>query len=108
MAESMIERVAQAILKARFYDCEPEAYGDSTETFFAEIDDELVEGARDEARAAIEAMREPTGAMTAAGIKRSVAWEYGDRGDPDEPPHVGEVATYTAMIDAALAEETKP
>lgn len=87
---SMVEKVARALSLAQT----------QTETMWQAF--------LPEASAAIGAMREPTGAMTAAGIKRSVAWEYGDRGDPDEPPHVGEVATYTAMIDAALAEETKP
>lgn len=57
------------------------------------------------ARAAIDAMREPTGAMVAAGIKREVGWEYGKRGCPDDGPHVSSHATYTAMIDAALLEQ---
>jgi len=92
---SMIERVARAICHERH---------DEFNNWTTLGEDEKIEF-RNEARAAIEAMREPTGAMTAAGIKRSVAWEHGERGCHDEPPHVGEVATYRAMINAALLEQ---
>lgn len=51
-----VMRVARAILKARFYDCEPEMYG-SVEEFFASMFSEHVDEAVQEARAAIEAMR---------------------------------------------------
>ena len=55
-----IDEVARAILKARFYDCEPEMYGNDLDAFFREIDADHIVDAHDEARAAIEAMREPT------------------------------------------------
>lgn len=51
-----VMRVARAILKARFYDCEPEMYG-SVEEFFASMFSEHVDEAVQEARAAIEAMQ---------------------------------------------------
>ena len=57
--DDMVERVARAILKARYYDCEPEMYG-SVERFYDEIYsefDDLVAESEHEARAAIEAMQ---------------------------------------------------
>lgn len=53
---TMIERVARAILKARFYDYEPHAYGNSIDQFYREIDPDHVEASEYEARAAIEAV----------------------------------------------------
>lgn len=50
-------RVARAILKARYYDCEPEMYGNDFNVFFASIDGDLVYAALDDAKAAIEAMQ---------------------------------------------------
>lgn len=58
-SDDMVERVARAILKARYYDCEPEMYG-SVERFYDEIYsefDDLVAESEHEARAAIEAMQ---------------------------------------------------
>ena len=52
-------RVARAILKARFYDCEPEMY-ESVDDFFEVAGDYHMDGAINEARAAIEAMRPET------------------------------------------------
>lgn len=49
---------------------------------------------REAARAAIAAMREPTGAMKEAGFEHT--------GDPCWPENVGHA--WSAMIDAALAE----
>lgn len=57
--DDMVERVARAILKARYYDCEPEMYG-SVERFYDEIYsefDDLVAESEHEARAVIEAMQ---------------------------------------------------
>ncbi|WP_313666276.1 hypothetical protein [Shinella sp.] len=88
MAESMIERVARAISRSQV----------ETERMWQSF--------LPEASAAIEAMRIPASAMTAAGIKRQVAWDYGEGRGVDEYPHTSEQAVYTAMIDAALAEET--
>jgi len=57
--DTTITLVARAILKARFYDSEPEAYG-TVDEFFADIEadyPEHVAEARREAVAAIEAMQ---------------------------------------------------
>lgn len=57
--DDMVERVARAILKARYYDCEPEMYG-SVERFYDEIYsefDDLVAESEHEARAAIESIQ---------------------------------------------------
>ena len=86
-----IDEVARAILKARFYDCEPEMYGNDLDAFFREIDADHIVDAHDEARAAIEAMREPTRAMSDAGRDNN----YMRYADP----------AWRAMIDAALREE---
>lgn len=94
---SMVERVARAILKARFYDYEPHAYGNDVDLFFREIDPEHMYEARDEARAAIAAMREPTEAMKYAFNKDWQAWMNHEIDDEDH--------LYKAMIDAALGEE---
>jgi hypothetical protein len=51
----LIEAMARAILKTRWYDCEPDAY-DSLESFFLEIDPDHWIDARDEARAALTAI----------------------------------------------------
>ncbi len=87
---SMIERVRDAILKAQYYDPEPEAYGHSLELFRASTYPEHVDEATAMARAAIEAMMDPTDRMIDAG--------YEDvRGKP--------VATWKLMIRAALEAE---
>ncbi|EYR81918.1 hypothetical protein [Shinella sp. DD12] len=106
MAESMIERVARAI----FEECNRQSPVAGFGYADADGDKTVLDGAYDlkaVARAAIEAMREPSGEMLSAGIKRGVAWDYGERGDPDEPPHTSEEAIYIAMINAAL-KETNP
>lgn len=74
---NMIERVARAILKVRFYDCEPDAYGYREETFWKELDPDHIIDAYDEARAAIKAMREPTQAMM---VQMEIAGGAGMRG----------------------------
>lgn len=84
---TMIERVARAICKAQ---TQSEA---------------MWQAFLPEASAAIEAMRAPTEKMVKAGIKREVGWEYGERGCPDDGPHVSSHASYIAMIDAALLEQ---
>ena len=88
----MIERVARAILKRRFYDCEPDMYVD-LDWFFWVMENEsgdIWSDAQDEARAAIEAMREPTEAMRAARFRV--------RGR-------GGQAEWEAMIDQALKDD---
>jgi len=54
-SDDMVERVARAILKARYYDCEPGMYGNDVGVFFAGIDSDLVRDAEYESRAGIEA-----------------------------------------------------
>lgn len=101
----MIERVARAILKRRFYDCEPDMYVD-LDWFFWVMENESGEiwpDALNEARAAIEAMREPDNAMLNAASKAM---------SPDRRPTPKRVSVkmkhrirYRAMIDAALKDE---
>ena len=55
---------------------------------------------RDIARAAIEAMREPTEGMNAEGYAAACEHDYGDT----VPSHEIAPATWRAMIDAALKE----
>lgn len=85
---SMVERAARAIIKTRFYDPEPHFYH-GIENFYTEMEDEHIAEARDEARAAIEAMRTPTELMKFA---------------TGDGPNTSE-RVYTAMIDAALEEQ---
>lgn len=63
----MVERVARAILKRRFYDCEPEMYGTDLDQFYRDLDPDHWFDAVAEASAAIEAMMTPTDAMLKAG-----------------------------------------
>lgn len=56
-----LEKAAKALLKRRWYDCEPEAWHD-LETFYAQIDPDHVFEAYDEARAVISSI-EVDGAM---------------------------------------------
>lgn len=60
----MITRVARAILKRRYY--EPE-FHTNEESFYLDCDPDHVMEAEADARAAIEAMREPMPEMIAAG-----------------------------------------
>lgn len=65
-----LEKAAKALLKRRWYDCEPEAWHD-LETFYAQIDPDHVFEAYDEARAVIASI-EVDDAMVEAGIG---AWD---------------------------------
>lgn len=89
---SMVERVARAILKRRYYDCEPEAYGNDVDGFIWKLDPDHIFDANDEARAAIEAMANPTDSMVDAA-----AGEYVPPGDF--------IPGYNAAIRAALLEQ---
>lgn len=88
----MVERVARAIAKDR-----------------AEPWDDLSEDDRssfiETGRAAIEAMREPTGDMVEAvyGGHFDVYWSYESDGRPGDPADI-----FTAMINAALALPSAP
>lgn len=54
----MVTCVAQAILRRRYFDCEPDAYGNDFEVCILNLDPDHIIDAHDEARAAIEAMRD--------------------------------------------------
>lgn len=99
---TMVERVARAITQARFYDCEPEMYGNDIERFFTELDSDLMGVARIEARAAIEAMREPANAM----LEYSGSMEGYDPEQGTIPDH-DHIAWWQTMIDAALSERSE-
>jgi hypothetical protein len=90
----MIEKVARAILKARFYDIEEESYNCDLELFWESLDEEHCHDALYEARAAIEAMQTPTAKMIEWG-----STERTKSGGDDDVPHI-----FEAMIKAALEE----
>ncbi|PWE56393.1 hypothetical protein DEM27_08320 [Metarhizobium album] len=94
---AMIEKVARAIFAA---DWPKDDWGR-----FGEMD-HVRERYRAMARAAIDAMKEPSEAMRAAGMRRGIDWEYGKTGHPDNGPILQSEASYIAMIQAAL--ETTP
>lgn len=86
MTETMVERVAAAIATSA-------GGGEPLEYYLGE------------ARAAIEALRNPSKVMTDAG--RQAVYEY--TGLPDKRPHICDAvalswAAFNAMIDAALNE----
>lgn len=90
---TMIERVARAIEAARI----PDMGGSSHTSRFSTIE-EVAEQYREEARAAIKAMREPTKEM------RETAWDHElDPWDNAIYPRHAE-ANWQMMIDAALSE----
>jgi hypothetical protein len=102
---TMIEQVARAIQEAdvrwyseRFPTVTPEAIRSIAEDEFSGNYNAL-------ARAAIEAMRQPTDAMLVAGLEREAAWVAGDCGDSDSGPLVSTQVVYEAMIDAALEDQ---
>lgn len=85
----MIERVAVAIRRDKFRRTGRESVFDETA---------ITDNERSEARAAIEAMREPTEAMLTAG-----GYEFdGCTSDPGERCHTG-IHVWHGMIDAALS-----
>ena len=84
----MVERVARAIYEDDF------GGPDRTPTPWAERDEEFRETVRSNARAAIQAMREPTSAMVEAADSRR---------DPRNG-WLGAISAWEAMIDAALKE----
>lgn len=86
MSETMVERVAKVL---------HELPGDGYE--WATASEEQRQHARVYARAAIEAMREPTDAMKAAWDKDFTAWLDHQIQDDDH--------LYKVMIDAALSEK---
>jgi hypothetical protein len=91
MSESMVERVARAIFETRRMTKAADGTWDEALKGHAmklPASFEIVELARAEARAAIEAMREPTEAMISGGFNEA---------------HKGHViGTWVTMIDAAL------
>jgi hypothetical protein len=87
----MVERVARGM-----YEAEPDAHR-FPDWDKLTADDELRRRFLRQARAAIEAMREPTEAMLRSGTDHDA--EGGGTGNP--------LAIYTAMIDAALSPNQK-
>lgn len=91
MAGEMIERVARAIYESRNGKVADEKWQE-TWLFFVDIDSPFIR----EARAAIEAMSEPTKEQMKAGYSAWRAYEWNFYSD-----HVGVEQLYRAMIDAA-------
>lgn len=94
MVESMIERVAKAIVAG---DSGPEG-SVLFDIHWREFGDGYMKGAR----TAIEAMREPTDAMVHAGVDANHTLEAIE-GYPEYPESCANI--YRAMIDAALNEQ---
>jgi hypothetical protein len=94
MDESMIERVARALFENRVFMFGVEAVINPSATW-----DELCQETRDifarDARAAIEAMREPTDVMLKSGLPY-------ERANWTDPRATGIYHAWTEMIDAAL------
>lgn len=104
----MVERVARAILKARFYVGDEELY-DGLDDFFAGLDADLMEEARFQARAAIEAMQDASFDVLDAGVCHEVTAfrDYPAQAQVTlEHAHVSGQhinGLFNAMIDAALS-----
>ena len=103
----MIERVAEALMKERHPDA-PLTYAEVVLAVSLGSDPTVLEGFRRDARAAIEAMREPTEAMVWAGVELEYAiqdglenYVAGESVDWDEGMRMQ--ACFTTMIDAALS-----
>lgn len=92
---TMIDNVTRAILKRRFYDCEPDMYGSLDDFYTAvgpKLSSELWLTTREEACVAIAAMRIPTASM------RTAFW------DADEASDAGFVRGWSAAIDKLLED----
>ena len=98
MAESMVERVAKAICRQANLD---DGYADNA-TLQASIDGGMWRNHTGQARAAIEAMREPTDEMIVAGYNAADLWNASAH--PMSNVIMRAKATYEGMLDAALAE----
>lgn len=99
----MIERVAKAISRSIPLDGSHwhSQHGHDFPRQYSEREQNIIRGI---ARAAIEAMREPTEMMSRAGMKSIQAWE-------DNDPNgilmdFRELSCWRAMIDAALSQDT--
>lgn len=101
---TMKDRITRAILKRRFYDCEPDMYGRDLERFFAEMDEDTMHEARSEAEAVLDALREPDEAMVWHGAS---ALDHPSvfMGGPSHGNKRNAQAAWQAMIDAAKAED---
>lgn len=84
MSDTIIERAAKALAKAQ-----------SGVDVYDALDEGMQDTLRENVRAVVEAMREPSERMAKAGAA--------DMPGNTTPPHVAETA-WQAMIDAALAE----
>lgn len=98
MTDTMKERIARAILKRRFYDCEPDMYGRDLERFFSEIDPQHMHDARDEVEAVLAAMRDPDEKMLNFG-----ACHVDQNRDVFDEGDIA-LSVFQAMIDAAISE----
>ncbi len=96
----MVERVARAMCDERWG---PGAFDTPTEG--GGFSQEAKEQFRNEARAALAAMREPTEKMVRAGIGALAVADYGM---PEYGPEDAAEMTFSAMIDAALTSSEKP
>ncbi|MDE2106770.1 MAG: hypothetical protein KGL39_56670 [Patescibacteria group bacterium] len=99
--DRIVGKVARGILKARFYDCEPEMY-ESLEAFFAEMDPEHWDGAREEARAAL--------AITGKMLAKAIQCDCCDVcGESPQFEHVcaNEIAARIRALTGAKEEERK-
>jgi len=104
-AESMVEKVARAICNRRM---EKPAQGDAYDTTiaWAEVDElgdskDVLESYRADARAAVEALMEPTPEMVAAGVEGYFNDTMGDQAvGPREA-----TAVFTAMLRSSLKGE---
>jgi hypothetical protein len=95
--QAEIEAVARAILKARFYDCEPGMYG-SLEDFYNQVDTEHVWIARQEAAAVFSALE----ARGLAVVPADATAEIIDAGRlaSECDPILGWAGLYAAMVRA--------
>lgn len=98
-SNEMVSRVARAILKARFYDIEPDMYDHDIEWFHESVYPEHKDDAEAEARAAIEAMRE-----LSPGVFRIMREDIEAISDGWFPSD-GVKAVWENAIDAALSHD---
>lgn len=109
-----LEDLTKALLKRRYYDCEPDMY-ESEEAFYASLDPLIVDEARGEVLALLRELREPDDGMLSAGAHfltglsgAACCHRTGGHGGPLAHPlcECREIApeAYRAMIDHLLSE----
>lgn len=100
----MIERVARAICEENVGECDTVCFGDSG-TVFSEERKPRWQWWVPEARAAIEAMKEPTEAMLLAATRAEFSKSDSEGSWTEWPERDAVEAAWPAMISAALSEE---